>query len=65
MSEVLDEALESVSADRLAEEPEIQFGMGDPTILGGVAFLAQHESYHVGQIAYLRRLVGLEAMSYD
>lgn len=65
MAGVLDEALETVSADHLAETPEIQFGMGDPTLVGAVAFLAQHESYHVGQLAYLRRLIGLEAMSYD
>ena len=36
----------------------------DGTVSGGLAFLAQHESYHLGQIALLRRQFGLPAMSY-
>jgi uncharacterized damage-inducible protein DinB len=36
----------------------------DGTVLGALAFLAQHESYHLGQIALLRRQLGLPAMSY-
>ncbi|HEY7682130.1 MAG TPA: DinB family protein [Gemmatimonadales bacterium] len=36
----------------------------DGTLLGNLAFLAQHESYHLGQIALLRRQLGLPAMSY-
>jgi uncharacterized damage-inducible protein DinB len=30
-----------------------------------VTFLVQHESYHLGQIALLRRYAGLPAMKYD
>lgn len=37
----------------------------DGTVLGNLAFLAQHESYHLGQIALLRRAHGLAAMSYS
>ena len=37
---------------------------GDPTLLGGIAFATQHESYHLGQIAQLRRMLGHPAMSY-
>jgi hypothetical protein len=36
----------------------------DGTVLGGIAFLAQHESYHLGQVALLRRLRGHHPMSY-
>jgi uncharacterized damage-inducible protein DinB len=36
----------------------------DGTLLGALAFLGQHESYHLGQIALLRRQLGLAAMSY-
>jgi uncharacterized damage-inducible protein DinB len=36
----------------------------DGTLLENLAFLAQHESYHLGQIALLRRGHGLPAMSY-
>ncbi len=34
------------------------------TIVGGIAFLVQHESYHVGQMAYVRKYLGLSPMSY-
>jgi uncharacterized damage-inducible protein DinB len=36
----------------------------DGTQLGVIAFLAQHDSYHVGQVAFLRRQLGKPAMSY-
>lgn len=36
----------------------------DGTLLGALAFLAQHESYHLGQLGFLRRAAGLPAMSY-
>ena len=37
----------------------------DGTVLGDLAFLAQHESYHVGQMGLLRRALGLPGMRYD
>lgn len=36
----------------------------DRTVLGALAFLVQHESYHLGQLALLRKFAGLPAMSY-
>jgi uncharacterized damage-inducible protein DinB len=29
-----------------------------------IAFLAQHDAYHIGQVAFLRRQLGRPAMSY-
>jgi uncharacterized damage-inducible protein DinB len=37
---------------------------GDGTLLGSLAFLVQHDSYHLGQVGLLRRQLGLPAMSY-
>ena len=37
---------------------------GGGTTLGCLAFLVQHDSYHLGQVALLRRYLGFEAMSY-
>jgi uncharacterized damage-inducible protein DinB len=37
---------------------------GGGTTLGCLAFLVQHDSYHLGQVAFLRRYLGLDAMSY-
>ena len=40
------------------------FPVADKSVLGGVAFLLQHEAYHLGQMAFLRKLLGLPAMSW-
>ncbi len=36
----------------------------DPSVLGALAFLFQHDSYHLGMLALLRKQVGLPAMRY-
>jgi hypothetical protein len=36
----------------------------DRTRLGALTFLTQHDSYHIGQLALLRKHAGLAAMSY-
>lgn len=41
-----------------------RFPGASPTLLGALAFLAQHDSYHVGQLALLRKAAGLPAMRY-
>ncbi len=38
------------------------FPGGDPSVLGALAFLSLHESYHLGQLGYLRRLLGREGV---
>lgn len=57
--------LEAVSAEELDRQTEQAFPVDDPTLLGAIAFLSQHDAYHVGQLAYLRKLAGLGAMSYE
>jgi uncharacterized damage-inducible protein DinB len=34
------------------------------TVLGVLTFLVQHDSYHIGQLALLRKYAGLPAMQY-
>ena len=41
-----------------------RFPAADQTMLGALAFLIQHDSYHLGQLALLRRHAGLPSMSY-
>ena len=41
------------------------FPVGGDRAVDAVTFLAQHDSYHLGQIAFLRRQIGLRAMRYD
>jgi uncharacterized damage-inducible protein DinB len=38
--------------------------VSDGSVLGAVAFLAQHESYHMGQLGLLRKALGYPPMSY-
>jgi uncharacterized damage-inducible protein DinB len=44
-------------ADLLAPAPR-RFPNGDPTLRGAIVFLAYHESYHIGQMAYVRKCLG-------
>lgn len=58
-------ALENMTDERLAAEPPYKFPVQDKTFAGALTFMAQHESYHVGQLAMLRKGLGLGSMSYD
>ncbi|HEX9723580.1 MAG TPA: hypothetical protein VGC53_04790 [Vicinamibacteria bacterium] len=35
------------------------------SLLGCITFLLEHEAFHIGQIALLRRYLGLGAMKYS
>src|SRR5512143_125535 len=50
--------IERLDTPRLAQDGPRLPG-SDGTLLGALAFLAQHDSYHLGQVALLRRLQGL------
>jgi uncharacterized damage-inducible protein DinB len=64
ISNVLAGALESASAERLEAPSPRRFPVRDGSVLGALTFLAQHESYHVGQLALLRKALGHSPMSY-
>ena len=53
-----------MTATDLAQPNADRFPLSDGTQLGMIAFLVQHDSYHVGQMAFLRRQLGKAAMSY-
>lgn len=54
----------AVTATALAKAAKLRFPIDDPTVLGAVAFLLQHESYHIGQLGLLRKYLGLDPMKY-
>lgn len=60
----LDAQLGELGADDLARDSGQKFPVADRSLLGVIAFLAQHDSYHVGQLSLLRRAAGLPAMKY-
>jgi hypothetical protein len=64
-SELLKEALASVTEEHLAADCPLKSPIGDFSFAGTIAFLAQHESYDIGQVALLKKYYTKEAMSYN
>jgi len=64
-SDLLKDALATVTDEQLAADAPFKNPTGDSTIGGAIAFLAQHESYDVGQVAFLKKYLTKEAMSYS
>ena len=60
----LQSVLGRLTAPELAEPTAQRFLAEDTTRLGMVTFLAQHDSYHLGQIGFIRRQLGKSPMSY-
>jgi uncharacterized damage-inducible protein DinB len=60
----LDRAFAELTPEDLERATPQRLPGSDGTLRGGIAFLLQHESYHLGQIALLRRMLGHPAMSY-
>lgn len=54
----VDKRLEELSDEELAAPLEEQYPINDGTVMGAIAFLSLHETYHVGQLAYIRCLHG-------
>jgi uncharacterized damage-inducible protein DinB len=65
VSDALRKAFETVSDEKLAEDTNAPFPTGNTSVLGSVNFLMAHESYHLGQLAFLRRCFGLGPMKYS
>ncbi len=63
-STLLKDALQSAAEEHLAAEAPIKNPSGDFTNGGTLAFLTQHESYDIGQLAFLKKYYTKEAMKY-
>jgi uncharacterized damage-inducible protein DinB len=63
-SRALRDKLDSMTSTELDAQIESPFPMENPTPLSLLAFFVQHDSYHIGQLALLRKHVGLPAMKY-
>jgi uncharacterized damage-inducible protein DinB len=60
----LSDALANLESGAIERTGAHRFPVGDSSPLGMLAFLAQHDSYHVGQAAFIRRQLGKPAMTY-
>ncbi len=64
-ADLLKEAFQSVTPEQLSAETPFKNPIGDQTNKGTIAFLAQHESYDIGQIAFLKKYYTQKAMQYN
>ena len=65
ISRILYDTLSKLEQGDLAKESTQPFPVEDRTVLGGITFLLEHESYHIGQLGLLRRFFGLPPMKYS
>ncbi len=65
VSEAIEKQMDRLQEEDLRRESPQEFPIEDGSILGGIAFLLQHESYHLGQLGFLRKGLLLGAMSYE
>lgn len=65
VSSILKEAMKNASEEHLTADSPIKSPIGDFSNAGTVAFLAQHESYDIGQLGLLKKFFTKEAMSYN
>ena len=64
VSSAIDGQLVASTPDDLSTAVDARFPGVERTRLGALTFLVQHDSYHLGQLALLRKPAGLPAMSY-
>lgn len=58
VGEALDQRFETLTDDELSAKAPRDFPVPDKTVRGAINFMAFHEGYHVGQMAYLRKWLG-------
>ena len=57
--------LQAMTPAELDAASDTPMSAEDPSVLGTLMFLVQHDSYHIGQLSLLRKYAGLPAMSYN
>ena len=62
--EIIRHRLDAITVAELDAVAKSPFPGPEQSVLGLLTFLAQHDSYHVGQLAMLRKHAGLPAMRY-
>ncbi|XZF14488.1 DinB family protein [Chitinophagaceae bacterium MMS25-I14] len=65
VSSLLKNALDDASEDQLVADSPLKSPIGDFSNGGTIVFFAQHESYDIGQLGYLKKYYTGEAMKYN
>ena len=61
-TERMQRRFEQLTDEELSAEAPRRFPVPDKTVRGAINFLAYHEAYHVGQLAYLRKWLGHDSL---
>ncbi|MFA3783433.1 DinB family protein [Melioribacteraceae bacterium 4301-Me] len=64
LDKVLKRKLSNLTYNQLKAKLDFDYPGNDEPIINMISFLAQHEAYHVGQLAMLRKLLGLSPLSF-
>lgn len=64
-AQAVERRIDSIPAADLDATVDHWFPEVTDTVFGRLNFMVQHESYHLGQLALLRKHAGLPAMSYS
>jgi hypothetical protein len=59
---LLTERLDHITDEELDASSPKDFPVADKSVRGGLAFLAWHEAYHVGQMGFLRKWLGFQSL---
>ena len=62
LSEELMDRLEQLTPERLVGAPPARVASPDGTLRGALALLAFHDGYHVGQLGFVRKWLGLSPL---
>ena len=65
ISEKMVAKLESLTEEQLSEESPLPTPIGGKEMRDTIAFFCHHEAYHIGQLGFLRKSLGLDAMKYN
>jgi len=62
ISDTLFAQMEQASEDHYTKKIDWSLPNGDKTVRGAVLFFTYHEAWHLGQIAYARRAMGMDGL---
>jgi uncharacterized damage-inducible protein DinB len=63
VSEKFIKRLEELTDDDINKKLKEKLPVDDDTMLAAISFFSLHESYHVGQLSYIRKQLGLEGLT--
>lgn len=65
LSQKMIECMKNMTPADWDAKANFAFPISDGTLKSSINFFAHHEAYTIGQIGYIRRIVGLEGMKYN